>query len=88
MRAGLSRPCDYYRGTGRHAKSAKAPIQINSRLKGVIMANHEDRTAGAKKIVEKCREIFRQKENLDHYAEEDLKSAERKFIRYCLLGRT
>lgn len=61
-------------------------------LKGASMANQEHhadlKTIGTKRIVERCREVFRQKENLEYYADEDLKNAERKYIKFCLMGKT
>lgn len=44
------------------------------------------RNAGLKKLVEKCRFEFRQPENTRHYSENDLREAERKFVRFCVKG--
>ena len=43
---------------------------------------------GLERIVGKCREQFRQPENLDHYSEENFKEAERKYIQFCLMGKS
>lgn len=51
------------------------------------MADQQKRAVGMQRIIEKCRQVFRQSENLNHYSEEDLKNAERKYIKYCLLGK-
>ena len=52
------------------------------------MSQNGGRSIGAKRIVEKCREEFRQKENLNHYSKEDIKQAERKYIKFCLSGKS
>lgn len=39
---------------------------------------------GIKLIVKKYREKFRISENLNHYSEEDLKKAEKKFLKFAL----
>jgi hypothetical protein len=44
------------------------------------------RNAGLKKLVEKCRFEFRQPENTRHYSEDDLREAEKKFVRFCVKG--
>ena len=54
----------------------------------VAMKHSEDRARGTKRIVKKCREEFRQKENLNYYGQEDIKQAERKFIKFCLSGKS
>jgi len=42
---------------------------------------------GIQRLIEKCREAFRIPENTDHYAEEDFRTAERKFIKNaCMKG--
>ena len=56
------------------------------REKAMDSAHQESRNAGLKKLVEKCRLEFRQPENTDHYAENDLREAEKKFVRFCLMG--
>jgi hypothetical protein len=42
---------------------------------------------GIKKLVEEYRKRFQQPENTDYYSEYDYKKAERKFIKYCLIGK-
>ena len=42
---------------------------------------------GLKKLVEKFRKKFKQPENTEFYSKEDYKEAERKFIKYCLIGK-
>ena len=50
------------------------------------MNNSTSATHGIKVLVEKCRNEFRRPENTNHYAENDYKEAERKFIKFCLHG--
>jgi len=51
------------------------------------MSHDPQNSKGLKKLVEKYRKKFQQPENTQFYSEEDYKEAERKFIKYCLLGR-
>lgn len=41
---------------------------------------------GLRRFIRRCREQFRVPENLEHYEEEDLKSAEHGYIKFCLRG--
>lgn len=41
---------------------------------------------GLRRLIRRCRNEFRNPENLNHYAEEDFREAERKYIRFCLTG--
>lgn len=41
---------------------------------------------GLKLLINECRKNFRIPENLDHYSAEDLKGAEKKYVKYCLNG--
>lgn len=41
---------------------------------------------GLRRLIRQCRNEFRSPENLNHYAEEDFREAERKYIRFCLTG--
>jgi hypothetical protein len=43
--------------------------------------------AGIAKLVQKCRHQFRRSENTDFYAEDDLREAERKYVKFCLLAQ-
>ncbi len=43
-------------------------------------------TMGIQLILNKYRKIFRTPENLDYYTKEDLKTAERKFLKWVLAG--
>jgi hypothetical protein len=52
------------------------------------MEKQLDRNEGTKRLIRCCKEIFRQPENLDHYSEADFKIAERKYVRFCLFGKT
>jgi uncharacterized protein (DUF2344 family) len=40
--------------------------------------------SGKKQLIKKYRKKFRIRENLDHYSEEDLRAAEKKFLKMCL----
>jgi hypothetical protein len=39
---------------------------------------------GLRLLINECRKNFRIPENLDHYRAEDLKDAEKKYVKYCL----
>lgn len=39
---------------------------------------------GLRLVIDECRKNFRIPENLDHYSAEDLKDAEKKFVKHCL----
>ncbi|MFP4029958.1 MAG: hypothetical protein ACLFRG_11250 [Desulfococcaceae bacterium] len=41
---------------------------------------------GLRRLIRRYRNEFRNPENLNHYAEEDFREAERKYIRFCLTG--
>ena len=43
--------------------------------------------SGIQTLLEKYRAAFRIRENLDHYSNEDYRSAERKFLKYVLEQR-
>jgi len=43
--------------------------------------------AGIQLLLKKYRKIFRIPENIDFYSEEDYKLAEKKFLKYALLGK-
>ena len=45
------------------------------------MRDDSHKRSGIRKLYEKCRKAFRVPENLNHYAPEDYKNAERNFIR-------
>jgi uncharacterized protein (DUF2344 family) len=40
--------------------------------------------SGKKQLIKRYRKKFRIRENLDHYSEEDLRVAEKKFLKMCL----
>ena len=44
-----------------------------------------DRTVGIRRLVEKGRETFRISENVNFYSEQDYKTAEKKFIKFCVI---
>jgi hypothetical protein len=50
------------------------------------MRNGNSTTQGIELLLEKCRNEFRRPENTDHYAADDYKEAERKFVKFCLRG--
>ena len=41
---------------------------------------------GLRLLINACRQSFRIPENLDHYSPEDLRDAEKKYVKYCLNG--
>jgi hypothetical protein len=43
---------------------------------------------GLKLVIKKCRNEFRRKENLEFYDDGDYKTAERKFVKFCLFNVT
>lgn len=51
------------------------------------MDNHKNAKPGIARLVQKCRNEFRRFENMNFYAEEDYKEAERKYVKFCLLGQ-
>jgi len=52
-----------------------------------MMNKDTNGTKGLELVIKKYREKFRISENLNHYSDEDLKKAEKKFLKY-LLGHT
>ena len=50
------------------------------------MANSSNTNQGIRLLVQKCRNEFRRPENIDYYAENDFKAAEKKFVKFCLTG--
>ena len=50
------------------------------------MRNSKGTTRGLQLLLDKCRNEFRLPENTDYYTEHDYNEAERKFIKFCLLG--
>ncbi len=48
------------------------------------MENKNPGNTGIKRLVEHYRQYFRIPENLDHYSDEDYKSAEKKFVKFAL----
>ena len=51
------------------------------------MKTELEKTSGLKSLINKYRKLFRTPENLNHYSEEEYKVAERKFLKFSLLGR-
>jgi hypothetical protein len=52
------------------------------------MQNTSRENSGIHKLISKHKNTFRIPENLNHYSEEDYKSAERKYIKYVLMKGT
>jgi hypothetical protein len=50
------------------------------------MNNGNSTTQGIELLLKKCRDEFRRPENTDYYEADDFKEAERKFVKFCLLG--
>jgi hypothetical protein len=50
------------------------------------MANSTKENKGIRLLIQKCRNEFRRPENIDFYSENDLKEAEKKFVKFCLTG--
>jgi hypothetical protein len=50
------------------------------------MANSANSEQGIRLLIQKCRNKFRQPENINYYTENDLKEAEKKFVKFCLTG--
>jgi hypothetical protein len=42
--------------------------------------------AGLERLVRECRRRFRIPENINHYSAEDLREAEKKFLKLCLIA--
>lgn len=51
-----------------------------------VLTMQKDRyqPTGLRLVIDECRKNFRIPENLDHYSAEDLKDAEKKFVKHCL----
>jgi hypothetical protein len=45
------------------------------------------RNAGIQMLLEKYRKLFRIPENLNYYSEKDFQVAEKKFLKFALLGK-
>jgi hypothetical protein len=58
----------------------------NKNMVGGWMANSSDANKGIRLLIQKCRNEFRQAENIDYYAENDYKEAEKKYVKFCLTG--
>jgi hypothetical protein len=50
------------------------------------MANSSNTDQGIRLLVQKCRNEFRQPENIYYYSENDFKEAEKRFVKFCLTG--
>jgi hypothetical protein len=50
------------------------------------MDNSANTDQGIRLLIQKCRNEFRQSENIDHYTENDYKEAEKKYVKFCLTG--
>jgi len=48
------------------------------------MVNRSKNNTGMRLLIEECRKRFRIPENLYHYAEDDFREAERKYIKFSL----
>jgi len=59
---------------------------FRSNKSGGSMGNCTGTTRGIDLLLEKCRNEFRRPENIDYYAADDFKEAERKFVKFCLYG--
>ena len=51
------------------------------------MTEESKANAGLKLLIEYYKNVFRVPENLNHYCPEDYKIAEKKFLKYALVGR-
>jgi hypothetical protein len=52
------------------------------------MANNPKKDKGIRLLIQKFRNEFRRPENIDFYSENDLKEAEKNFVKFCLTGNT
>ena len=52
------------------------------------MDNEAKSDKGIRRVVRRCRSMFQRDENTNHYRPEDFRSAERKFVKFCLLNQT
>ncbi|MFZ0613783.1 MAG: hypothetical protein WAM73_16210 [Desulfobacterales bacterium] len=48
------------------------------------MADTSDKTTGIRRLIRNLKKEFRIPENLEHYSEEDLQEAEKKYLKFCL----
>ncbi|GAG28108.1 unnamed protein product [marine sediment metagenome] len=51
------------------------------------MKRDSKENTGIQLLLKRYKKIFRTQENLRHYSKTDYKTAEKKFLRYALLGR-
>ena len=61
-------------------------VQEDIRLKEGTMDKNSTERSSLKRLIEYHRNVFRTPENLNHYSPEDLKAAERKFLKFKLTG--
>lgn len=47
---------------------------------------HEKYNKGLQRLIKNGKAAFRISENLDYYSEEDYKAAEKKFLKFCIIG--
>jgi hypothetical protein len=55
-------------------------------LKEVAVSKEDKENNGMMRLLRYYKGIFRTPENLNHYSESDFRAAEKKFLRYVLLG--
>ena len=55
-------------------------------MKEVAVPKNGKQNQGMKKLLCYYKAIFRTPENVNHYSESDFKAAEKKFLKYILLG--
>jgi hypothetical protein len=53
---------------------------------GVTMVEETSGKTGLELLIRECRKRFRIPENLNHYSAEDLREAEKKFLKLCLIA--
>lgn len=51
------------------------------------MEKESHRNEGLVRMIERGKEMFNTTENVDFYSEKDYRQAEKKFIKYCVIGR-
>ncbi len=50
------------------------------------MANNSKEDKGIRLLIQKFRNEFKRRENINFYSEDDFKEAEKKFVKFCLKG--
>jgi hypothetical protein len=62
-------------------------INVEYQQKDLLMSNNPKKDKEIRLLIQKCRNEFRRPENINFYSENDLKEAEKKFVKFSLTGK-